>query len=453
MKKPLSLLLAIILIASLAGCGGGNKAEQNTDEPTDRLVVYIPPDYSLANIIKTAYRKMQGDYPDIEIEVHDYSSGVDFMSIENYDAVLAAQATYYEMLKGELAAGKGSDLIIDRTAQLGDIHKIMASGILYDINGFMNYDETLDISLYNQAILTAGMYRGQLLCVPVSYSVLQMATTEESAAHAGVSLDGRGSFKGFLQAVVNYGEKADIDRDPLIFVGADVVNMLLNLLGYAYVDYENNRVNVDGDDFKLLMEASKCAYSIGTGRIASHELSTAVQKYRCVFYPITFVSGRLILDSSFRGSGQTPFSFPLKSPAGNMTATVEMTMSIPTASPNKVNAYRLLQYMLSEEVQNIVHIFNPVHRAAAEIQIDRVVATRRSQRGIAPNQYWTEANPQSAIDETYALLRSIDHAMVSQWYVVDTFILPEMQPYFNGTDSYENCLQKLKNKLTLYLNE
>lgn len=447
MKKWSSLLLAAILIASLAGCGGGQKAEQNTDAPTAKLVVYVPPsgDPMFANVIKTAYRKMQDDYPDIEFDVHDYSA--DWNNAE-------AKAAYYDMLKQELAAGKGPDLIIDYSTNLGDLYKLMASGALYDINRFLSYDEQFDLSLYNEKVMEAGIYKGERLAVPFSYFIPSVVTTEENLAFAGIPREGIDTLQGFLRAATEYQARSDPETDPRVVETKYVFRRLLHHAGYQCIDFQNNALNIETDDFRQIMELGKLTVSFDRGIFDRVYITRLIPERHCLFSLYADGISNLPNDSILRGFGQTPAIFPLKTSEGDYVATANGVIAIPAASANKVNAYRLLQYMLSEDIQKMfLGQGMPVRKNELEASLEQLIVKKKYTAGTAPNTFVVEVTSQETVDAFYQAIENIGRAVLIQQYIVDTFVLPEMEPYFNGTDSYENRLQKLKNKLTLYLNE
>ena len=128
-------------------------------------------------------------------------------------------------------------------------------------------------------------------------------------------------------------------------------------------------------------------------------------------------------------------------------------MAINSGSPNKVNAYRLLKYMLSDEVQSMRFMSIPINNVAAENIISEHYIISDWHKSSTAISYVAAATPQGIIDDFYAYISNIKKAVFTNKYVLETFILPEMQGYFDGTDSFENCHARLKNKLTLYLDE
>lgn len=446
MKKIISAVLVAAMLMSVAGCSRNVDSSQNTDEPTGKIVIYIPPNLEISNYIKTAYRAMERKNPDIEFEVHDYSS-------DRGDP--EAIAAYYEMLKQELSTGGGPDIIIDDQRNLNDIYKMMDSGTFYNIDKFLLYDENYDPALYNLPVLDAGVYRGERLCVPLCYQLLVMATGAESAERAGFPLSGAENVSAFLQAAAAYNERIDPEKDALLFASSDAADSLLRYSGLQFVDYQQGTVNVDSGDFKLYMQLYKALLSVDEfGRIDLSAIngSRPIESY--LFMSSNQLFAKAAFVSSLLGSAQTPAVLTMKTPENETVATVDVIAAIPAASNNKVNAYRLIQYALSESVQQNRLLGTPVNLVAAAGVLDNSwVRRNRARLGSFSDRWVVEATPYEAVKEIRLQMQAIDRAILTQHSAIDHFIIPEMQPYLTGKESYETCLRRLRNKLAIYVRE
>ena len=57
------------------------------------------------------------------------------------------------------------------------------------------------------------------------------------------------------------------------------------------------------------------------------------------------------------------------------------------------------------------------------------------------------------LEEYLNMWDSVDHSDFRNQYVFAEIIMPEMQPYFEGEISLEECVETLQNKATLYMTE
>ena len=251
LKRLSAGLIAFILLLSLAACGAG-EAEEGLPEATDSLVVYAGP--YVADFLGSAVRRFETLYPDVEVEVRDFGDSSDKQNEENY----------LEVLKNELAAGAGPDLILFTNDEFEDVEKTAESGAFQDLSGYIAGDADFNLDDYNTAVLNAGVFDGQRLFVPISYTVDIMLTTQEALTAVNEKLPT--TFADWCEQMVSYGQTYRDDTSRFFTQSYNVFDALLRASALPIVDYTTKEVTVDNDDFSSLMSAYKELYDMEWGR-------------------------------------------------------------------------------------------------------------------------------------------------------------------------------------------
>lgn len=141
----LVLLLGAGLLSACAGDAGGGT------EPTDELVLYCPP--SLSSYLVRPQIAFTSLYPEVRLTVRDF----------------ADDESYQQVLRTELMAGKGPDLVLFRDYDLWDVYKMMDAGVLCDLDPFLEADESFALAPFYQRIFNGGYYKEQRLFIPLSF--------------------------------------------------------------------------------------------------------------------------------------------------------------------------------------------------------------------------------------------------------------------------------------------
>jgi hypothetical protein len=141
------------------------------------------------------------------------------------------------------------------------------------------------------------------------------------------------------------------------------------------------------------------------------------------------------------------------SPNDKIGSEVTSLAVITSVSPNKLNAYRFLKILLSEQIQG-----NPKDATIVEFPVlNSAISTHIKYRfeDITQRQYdgiLLSLSNEEIVREFCDIASDIDYCTLNVNYGTYIFYTT-MLPYFKGEDTYENCLNKLRNDLELYLNE
>ena len=168
MKKRVYCLIlsCMLLFPVLAGCGSGRTADIEPDysgfefpEETGELVVYTD-DEQFAAVMEPALRLFKERYPETEV---------------TYQTV--GEDEYKTMIRDDIPAGRGPDLVLFKSNTFPDIYRIMSEGLFVDLNPYFSLDEDIDLDDYIGAVMDGGVFNGKRYAVPINYEMPLLLTT------------------------------------------------------------------------------------------------------------------------------------------------------------------------------------------------------------------------------------------------------------------------------------
>ncbi|MCL2813506.1 MAG: extracellular solute-binding protein [Oscillospiraceae bacterium] len=407
---------------------------------TDKLVLWR--NFLNKSLLDPAVKVFKRIYPDVEIEIRDF---------EDY-------WEYAALLQTEIPAGGGPDLHFSDTYDFPDMYKVMDSDAFYDLNNLIENDKAFDLDDYNKIVLDAGVYKGKRYIMPLTYMTNSIVTTKEALTAAEMDMEKLKSFDGYTGEIKKYLEKYDSTK----FVYNEQQQypyMFFPWCGVELIDYENKAVITDEKNFKKLMEAYKDIYKQdqeSADFYSNNDEVNGLMNNEFVFHKNIVWDWQMQVFASLQGHGYTPVYFPFPNVTGGNTAQAFNIAAILNASPNKLNAYRFLKILLSEEIQgstpqtNGVYFVNlPVLKEAVDIQIDSHMEIM-SKSGYNGHRFIIS---EEIMREFVDMSTDVDFCRLSAVTPMEQVLGNYMMPYFKGEDTYENCLGKARNYLELYVSE
>ncbi|MBQ7931223.1 MAG: extracellular solute-binding protein [Clostridia bacterium] len=461
LKRIISaILLASMLTAGLTACGteetakdtsapvSGNpsdSAQDDTEPPpeteplpdytdftfpeeTDTLVVYTSG--MLSQTLNPAVKIFKEMYPEVTVDVRNLS-----------------EEEHQTLLQTEIPAGGGPDLLFSYGIDLPDIYKTMTTGVFTDLNYYLYNDEEFRFEDYIQGVFTGGQIAGRQYMVPIQVQMPVVLTTMEILEENGIKPEQLATYEGFLDACVAF-KNNNPDSDLLDFGAEDAFLVdLYDLCGLNFIDYAANTISMDKEALNKLVDVSKLYYNPNIGeRVAEGALSSFVnRKYMIRTYPTN--SFLMVNDSAalLKFGNETPYLTLVPDPYGGTTANIMTVAAIPEGSPNKLNAYRLLKILLSEDVQYGANAIlgMPVHIESIRKNFASSVEKNRAfEFDVTTEDY----------EPLIEKMQNITRAFVSP-AIIRRYLKLEMQPYLTGTRSFDDCFDNLKNTIELYKDE
>lgn len=221
MKRFLQMVCVLLICSLCVSCTAAGKELR----PTNKLVLYCP-EY-MSDIVRTALSLYQKKFPDVEVENRPCSSDV---------------GEYSQLLRTEVMAGKGPDLIFFGDYEFQDTEKAMDAGIFYNIDSFLTNDDSFDISIYQPDIFDGGYYKKERLYIPLYYYAMDAVTTNETMASFEVNLTETSSLDDWMNEFLKWQNKNVNDEQTLTNSSTESPYYYSTYFGIRYVNLETGEI-------------------------------------------------------------------------------------------------------------------------------------------------------------------------------------------------------------------
>lgn len=441
--RKFRLFLALVLGVTLflSGCGQGRKNEI-VDAPVDltatgELSVYCQEEN--CRMVQGVAELYKMFYPEVELTVRTIPD-------QEYGTKVAS----------ELMAGAGADVVFLPWGAFPDLYKVMDSGALLNLTSVLEQDAEFATQEYNRAVLDAGVYRGGRYLVPVDYMVPTLITGKGLLENLGFP---QKSLKDLTSITWEFQRLAPELKRPG-FEAYSGKYLLLRHTGVQLLDREAGVALPEEEQAKDLAEFYKYVllpWENGGGEEYFSSPEDYQQRVRdrqillAFEYSPYWYFARMMLARTLDGQGEVAMALP--DVKGNARGMVSEALAINAKSKNQLNAWNFIKLALSEHYQSNYQNFVlslPVRLESLDAAVNQGVTTAQSLLLRLCNlvQAVTPDERQSYRD----LVAGVAVCDIYNSYDVDTF-QEEMQPYYRGERTLEECLAGLKKKFELYLSE
>lgn len=483
-NRILSLALTLaLLLSALAGCGGetvpvsgktetpektnasvppgtGDTPGENTDPafdpPEEPEELYPTPDYSgfimpeatdtmtvygfdfINGTLQTAIELFEEKYPGVKVEYK-----------------LFGQDEYINLLRTELPAGRGPDILLGGGSELPDIYKSMSTGIFTDLGPYMANDPEYDPADYYENIMEGGRLFGKQSILPVAFGINVLITTREALEADGTDPGSLGTWEGFVRAAETFHEK-HLGKS-LIDYGVDdyYVSTLYECSGFRLIDYERNEVSFDTDRFRGMLDLCRLyccpepppSLPIGGG-------FNNIPKGECLFADAVGMGCMGILNQCGLlryYAEQSPIIASVPDENGGFSAEIMYYAAVPEGSKNKLNAWRFTKILLSDEMQygttpegEWAQTAYPVGDPVRKDSLQRLTKVQMEHTGCTEEE----------VDQFLGLAEKVTNAFMYT-PILRKYVREYMISYVSEGDgsNYDKQFAKLMNALELYKDE
>ncbi len=427
--KKIKVSVVCVLIALFFLCGCGQK--------DDTLKVYLVRSEALYN---GAIKKFTEDHPEVKLNI---------VYLESYDEVK-------ERLDTELMSGEGPDvLLFNSLYSAGDPYKLSTGKALLALDEQV---EGLPEGSYFEAIMNAGRADGHQYFIPLSWNVLQAYSSEER-------MEGQKDITDLYSALEAEARALEGDESygasSLQLGRADVLNLFLETSGSRLIDTESGELSVEKEDFRRIADFVKVFYdNMEKTRTISgryqNDFAGAVSHFTWLLENYSFMNNLRYYQTVYPKMINEEMSFSLFGQLADegLTAQVIQYGAVNANTRNAEDAWKLLKYLMDAPVtvnfpkyETKSTYYAPVSAAVYE----ESVKTLSSESGFGPGWQVDPLNEANA-----QLLQEIPQEIketVIPNGALGNLIQECMDPYFLGEDSFDNCYDKMIQRMELYLNE
>ena len=410
---------------------------------TGELVVYA--DAAMGrSVMNPAIRIFEELYPGVKV---DYRT----MNEDDFEAAI----------RTEIPAGRGPDLLLFTVTDIPDVYKTASTGLFADLNPYFLRDEEIDLDEFVVPVMDGGGLRGQRFFAPINYDMPLLVMARSTLDEIGMTEEEIKTSDGFLEAAARFHEK---HPTATLFIDSfggprenfDIHN-LYNNFGFNLIDYDTMEVGFDEEMFRRCVDTVKLYYnpdydpndtSLVEESDGWYNSGWAIHTKHCLFDNMG--TALMLTDqTSWRltEAGDEMVLLAQTNQHDGVTAEMVMNTAIPTGAKNKLNGWRLMKILLSDEIQSghdetrwglpYFWVGYPVRRESLRDFI------WQDDMGMEEDEFFARY---------MEVVQSPTEALTLP-PIIKRYINLEILPYVRGEKSWDDCYERFVSTLELYASE
>lgn len=410
---------------------------------TGELVVYA--DAAMGrSVMNPAIRIFEELYPGVKV---DYRT----MNEDDFEAAI----------RTEIPAGRGPDLLLFTVTDIPDVYKTASTGLFADLNPYFLRDEEIDLDEFVVPVMDGGVLRGQRFFAPINYDMPLLVMARSTLDEIGMTEEEIKTSDGFLEAAARFHEK---HPTATLFIDSfggprenfDIHN-LYNNFGFNLIDYDTMEVGFDEEMFRRCVDTVKLYYnpdydpndtSLVEESDGWYNSGWAIHTKHCLFDNMG--TALMLTDqTSWRltEAGDEMVLLAQTNQHDGVTAEMVMNTAIPTGAKNKLNGWRLMKILLSDEIQSghdetrwglpYFWVGYPVRRESLRDFI------WQDDMGMEEDDFF----------ERYMEVVQSPTEALTLPPIIKRYINLEILPYVRGEKSWDDCYERFVSTLELYASE
>ena len=433
-------LLLVLLIHSACGTRD-NTTQIETLSSSNQLVLYRDP--MLASQLDSAVAAYKQQYPEVEVLYRDFGELTD----------PEATTQYTDILRSELAAGKGPDLIVASPDTISiDFSKTIDNGVFLNLYPFLQRDREISENDYVNNWGSVGLQNEKKYFVVLSYTTKVLYADKSVLQRCAPSIDTDNGINAFANTMIAWLNTENADVSFWNLPSGYGLSTVLPWTGAELIDYASREVVLD-DTFRVSMEMYKALYDLDQEDNESGWIGKTVGEdgRDASLGEFLFLCGFMLDDiTEFRAMNREERVMkPFPNVSGKCIAVPDQVACINSTSENTENAYNFLKILLSESIQRKM-LYYPVSLEAIENRLrenGKAIYVDSMGNTLTTTLFTEEA-------DTFMALTTGDlewHMPVP--YGVYDIVWSTMKPFICDEKSYEDCVNELRNRLQIYVNE
>ena len=375
----------------------------------------------------------------------DYSELAETKNDADYDGDRFEAAI--RRLNMDILSGEGPDILMDSESLPLDGYE--RQGLFLDVSGLLEPEMYGADKYYEEVLFSGRNADGAVFRVPVSFSVAGMSVPRHVAPEntSGWTFE---EFDEWCKEVGSEGNPAYISQEESLHY---IIGNLVRLDSSPFIDRQNGKVDFRNQAFRdILAFAEK--YPI-LSRDVDYEKAVA----RDMYY--SSLSGYCTTVPSPPNTLVSLLGYPSEN-RNAPTVSLNYTLSILRGCSDAELAWKVIEFMLSEELQSELLLQEssciPVNRTALERHIEKTLNGDSEMLENVYRNYWYYRDGEIILpteDEARAFLEIVESA---KYYPtipnqVSYIIVEEVQPYFAGQKSAEMVAEIIGSRVRTWLNE
>ena len=491
--KSIFLVIFLFSVLILTGCGNksvpdsGITLEFFSNKIEGEITVSAYNSFAYRNFLAEAASAFEAFYPGTKVNIETFSSMPDIQRGEQGNAQMLlvqmqddpqGRADYISRVNTNLMSGTGADLY---AMDILPIQKFIESGILENLDIYVELDPDFDKSDYRENILDAVHYKSGTWFLPFDYDFNYFtydATLTPGGIAGGFGIDKTFNTENLMKIGMSLYDGSyklfnlvDYSRGP-----RSIFNILLSENIQSFVNLESKKANFVDSSFTAMLNSVKNYGEQGlipqgvtgqqdAGQLRQRAMAEPTDRFyfkqynainllslftRSLGIRMRVAEGGMALgidsDDEIAGieanaKGSVPFTF-------------SQGYGINSQSKNKLTSWAFLKFLLSKEMQlstSILGMGLPVNNEAREEKAELTFAGFFLNTGGVLND-----QQRRALEEYKAAVETLSDSIncfVIQDSSLNDMIAQEVRFFFDGSRTAVDVAGVLQNKADLYLSE
>ena len=392
-----------------------------------------------------------------------YREAVQDFKVKNSENIKVKIVTFdsYEEMKtrmnSEIMSGKGPDvLLFNGIYDVDDSFKTSASGSLLVLDEKM---AELDEENYFTTILDAGVVHGHQYFLPLSWNILQAYSSQGVIAEKGYGEDMFAAYAEDAAALAN-DDTMGVSSFQYGRADGSRMNYFLDVAGVEVIDWASGQLNDNKAQVQQVAEFVKVVSdnqekNMGIAQRYANDFAGAVAHFTFLTEDFPFMNNVSFYQTAYPNSVNDEMYFvPYTNLEGGITAQVTQYGAISAYTKYEDQAWELLRHILDYESSVTFNKYDsdelilvPVNKAVYAAYVEQ----------LATSEYFSGGQRIAPLEEKWAQVLEEIPTRVNSAVIpngaVGSLIQECMDPYLEGTDSFDNCYETLTARLQTYLKE
>ncbi|WP_434751017.1 extracellular solute-binding protein [Paenibacillus amylolyticus] len=443
MKKWILLLAMGTIITSLTACASEESSTSAKVKSKDGRTVLTLSVTESNPFYQTVEKKFEEKYPEIDLQINAYKTGEQWGQGEF--------EKYRNSMNTAMLSGKSMDIIeIDSLP----LKEYVSKGFLLNMNDLLKQDQTLDKNDLQMNILNGLKMNDGMYTIPLGYMLRVFVGDEAMLNKADAQFDDKTwNWKEFEKVSKEVIQKEN-GQDKIYALASYPPELLFQEMLYenyaAFVDPSAQKATFDSPEFVNMLEQVKQMYQDKIVTSEESKRGNQIFSSTPITSPIDFIEGPYMLFDQPKLL-QSPQAGENGNRKGSRIS-IMAQFAIHAKSPVKDEAWKFINFLLSEEVQMLQDREGfSMLKSVNEKKIEEL------HEKVKNGEYKLSSGEMAKVpDEQFTVFKQVVQS-ADQYVDLDVKVLgiagEESLAFFGGQKTAEEVAKLIQNRVTTYLNE